>query len=55
MIERMVCPIGIPELSGKHPGEIAVAVAAQLLMMMRVKSPADRSQTGDHRRAQVAS
>jgi xanthine dehydrogenase accessory factor len=31
-IERMVCPIGIPELSGKHPGEIAVAVAAQLLM-----------------------
>jgi xanthine dehydrogenase accessory factor len=32
VIERMVCPIGIPELSGKHPGEIAVAVAAQLLM-----------------------
>ena len=23
VIERMVCPIGIPELSGKHPGEIA--------------------------------
>ena len=33
LIERMVCPIGIPELSGKHPGEIAVAVAAQLLMV----------------------
>jgi xanthine dehydrogenase accessory factor len=33
VIERMVCPIGIPELPGKHPGEIAVAVAAQLLMM----------------------
>jgi xanthine dehydrogenase accessory factor len=32
VIERMVCPIGIPELPGKHPGEIAVAVAAQLLM-----------------------
>jgi xanthine dehydrogenase accessory factor len=30
-IERMVCPIGIPGVSGKHPGEIAVAVAAQLL------------------------
>jgi xanthine/CO dehydrogenase XdhC/CoxF family maturation factor len=29
----MVCPIGIPELSGKHPGEIAIAVAAQLLMV----------------------
>ena len=33
VIERMVCPIGLPELSGKHPGEIAVAVAAQLLML----------------------
>jgi xanthine dehydrogenase accessory factor len=32
VIERMVCPIGIPGLPGKHPGEIAVAVAAQLLM-----------------------
>lgn len=33
VIDRMVCPIGIPGLSGKHPGEIAVAVAAQLLMV----------------------
>jgi xanthine dehydrogenase accessory factor len=33
VIERMVCPIGIPELPGKHPGEIAIAVAAQLLMV----------------------
>jgi xanthine dehydrogenase accessory factor len=33
LIARMVCPIGIPGLSGKHPGEIAVAVAAQLLML----------------------
>ena len=32
VIARMVCPIGIPGLSGKHPGEIAIAVAAQLLM-----------------------
>jgi xanthine dehydrogenase accessory protein XdhC len=32
VIARMNCPIGIPGLSGKHPGEIAVAVAAQLLM-----------------------
>jgi xanthine dehydrogenase accessory factor len=31
-IARMVCPIGIPSLSGKHPGVIAVAVAAQLLL-----------------------
>lgn len=32
-IDRMVCPIGIPGVSGKHPGEIAVAVAAQLLQV----------------------
>jgi xanthine dehydrogenase accessory factor len=32
VIARMVCPIGIPEVPGKHPGAIAVAVAAQLLM-----------------------
>lgn len=28
---RLTCPIGIAGLTGKHPGEIAVAVAAQLL------------------------
>lgn len=28
---RFTCPIGLPGLTGKHPGEIAVAVAAQLL------------------------
>jgi xanthine dehydrogenase accessory factor len=33
VIRRMVCPIGLPGLSGKHPGEIAVAVAAQLLLL----------------------
>ena len=32
-IDRIVCPIGIPGVSGKHPGEIAVAVAAQLLIV----------------------
>lgn len=30
-IARLTCPIGIPELSGKHPGEIAIAVSAELL------------------------
>ena len=28
---RLTCPIGLAGLTGKHPGEIAVAVAAQLL------------------------
>jgi xanthine dehydrogenase accessory factor len=42
LIGRMICPIGIPQLSGKHPGEIAVAVAAQLLMVREAhaRSPA---------------
>jgi xanthine dehydrogenase accessory factor len=32
-IEAMVCPIGIPGVSGKQPAVIAAAVAAQLLMV----------------------
>lgn len=30
-IARLTCPIGLPGLEGKHPGEIAVSVAAQIL------------------------
>lgn len=30
-LERLVCPIGLPGVGGKHPREIAVAVAADLL------------------------
>ncbi len=30
-ISRLICPIGIDEISGKKPAEIAIAVAAQLL------------------------
>ena len=46
VIEGMVCPIGLPGLSGKHPGEIAVAVAAQLLMV-RAKHGQRRAQVPD--------
>lgn len=31
MLGRLTCPIGIPGLTGKEPGTIAVSVAAQLL------------------------
>ncbi|MEM9028264.1 MAG: xanthine dehydrogenase accessory protein XdhC [Pseudomonadota bacterium] len=31
VIQRLVCPIGLPQIQGKAPAEIAVAVAAQLL------------------------
>ena len=54
VIERMVCPIGLPGLSGKHPGEIAVAVAAQLLMVS-AEYAAGREQAGGEHRAELAS
>ena len=30
-LQRLICPIGIAEIRSKHPGAIAIAVAAQLL------------------------
>lgn len=32
-LARLVCPIGVPEVPGKHPRAIAIAVAAQLLSL----------------------
>ncbi len=32
-IAKLTCPIGIEGVSGKHPGEIAIATAAQLLRL----------------------
>jgi xanthine dehydrogenase accessory factor len=54
VIDRMVCPIGIPGLSGKHPGEIAVAVAAQLLMARADETPAVGSEPAAMTAAQGA-
>jgi xanthine dehydrogenase accessory factor len=34
MLARMVCPIGVPGLSGKEPAVIAISVVAQLLQVM---------------------
>jgi xanthine dehydrogenase accessory factor len=34
LIERMVCPIGLPGITGKEPEVIAVAVVAQLLQVV---------------------
>ena len=31
-LQRLVCPIGVAGIDGKRPAEIAVAVAAQLLI-----------------------
>lgn len=32
-LSRLTCPIGLPGLGGKAPGEVAIAVAAQLLQI----------------------
>lgn len=36
-IGKLTCPIGIDSVSGKHPGEIAIATAAQLLQLREAK------------------
>lgn len=35
VLARLVCPIGLPGIGGKKPGEIAVAVAGQLMQVER--------------------
>lgn len=42
-IERLVCPIGLHNVGGKQPAEIAIAVAAQLLQV-RQRDPAGASE-----------
>ncbi len=42
-IETLTCPIGIPGISGKHPAEIAIAVAAQLLQLRERQSDDTRA------------
>ena len=38
LLQRMVCPIGVPGIAGKEPEVIAVAVVAQLLQVQAVVS-----------------
>lgn len=33
LLARLICPIGIASITGKHPREIAIAVAAELLAL----------------------
>jgi len=39
-VDRLVCPIGLPEIEGKEPAVIAVSVAAQLLRRIQPAEPA---------------
>jgi len=49
LVARLTCPIGIPEIGGKHPAVIAVAVAAQLLQVseqIRARAPLPQGRAG---------
>ena len=49
LVGRMTCPIGVPGVTGKEPGVIAVAVAAQLMQLRGARAslapPAPRGAT----------
>ncbi|MGI9436440.1 MAG: xanthine dehydrogenase accessory protein XdhC [Geminicoccaceae bacterium] len=45
-LDGLTCPIGIDGISGKHPSEIAIAVAAQLLQRRENRAMASRSRAG---------
>lgn len=34
-LERITCPIGVPDIAGKHPAVIAISVAADLLRVLQ--------------------
>ncbi|MEM1440454.1 MAG: xanthine dehydrogenase accessory protein XdhC [Pseudomonadota bacterium] len=42
-LESLTCPIGIDAITGKHPGEIAVAVAAQLVTLAQAAMTTEAS------------
>ncbi|MBK8973473.1 MAG: xanthine dehydrogenase accessory protein XdhC [Hahellaceae bacterium] len=42
-LQRLVCPIGLPGMTGKLPGEIALAIAAQLLQVDQEARPPSSS------------
>ena len=43
VVARLRCPIGLDGLGGKHPGEIAVAIAAELIAVRAAVGEACRS------------
>jgi xanthine dehydrogenase accessory factor len=38
-LERITCPIGVPDIAGKHPAVIAVSAAADLLRVLQKDDP----------------
>lgn len=46
-IEQLVCPIGVPGISGKKPAEIAIAAAAEILRAYEKPLPQQRPLPGN--------
>lgn len=44
-IAQLTCPIGLPDLNSKHPGAVAISVAAQLLPHLVDLSPTRRGRS----------
>jgi len=34
MVDKMICPVGLPDLDGKEPSVIAISIAADLLQRL---------------------
>lgn len=47
-LDRLTCPIGVSGISGKHPQEIAIAVAAELLQLVDSRYSRADLQAGDN-------
>ncbi|GHA07302.1 xanthine dehydrogenase accessory protein XdhC [Oceanisphaera arctica] len=50
-LARMICPIGLPEVTGKHPAEIAVSVAGELIAAYQQPVKAATGTPADERKA----
>ncbi|MHA7880389.1 MAG: xanthine dehydrogenase accessory protein XdhC [Saccharospirillum sp.] len=44
-IERVLCPVGLPEVPGKQPAEVAIAIAGQLVQRLHQRNDASARDT----------
>lgn len=45
-INSVYCPIGLPEIDGKQPMEVAVSISAQLIQKMQEQTPKETTSRG---------
>lgn len=45
-IEKMICPVGLENISGKRPMEVAVSISGQLMNLYQQKQPAPTKREG---------